>query len=207
MKIVAISDTHLQHKKVVIPECDLLIHAGDFTCARETDITGTTRFLKWFQDQPAKHKVFIAGNHDALFEKAPNVASALVEDYNITYLQNSGCEVEGLKLWGSPYTPQFMGWSFMAGEDNHKDIKKYWDLIPDDTDILITHGPPRGKRDSGHKTRLGCLYLRERVDQLNLNLHVFGHIHSGHGQDGVYYNVSVLNDDYQLTNEPTIIEL
>lgn len=177
MKIVCIACTHDQHEKIIIPECDLLIHAGDFTCHRIPIIENTIRFNDWLGTVPATYKVVVAGNHDVLFEKEPCFAQSLIT--NGIYLQNEGVSILGYRIWGSPYTPFWDNWAF--GEKAGA-IKRHWKLIPPNTDILITHAPPagiRGRTTDGEDA--GCPYLRERLEGLNVKLHVFGHIHEGYG--------------------------
>lgn len=176
MKIIAISDTHGQHQKVKIPEGDLLIHAGDISeYGTENEVHD---FLRWFAKQPCTYKVFIAGNHDLFFEQANAKKYKIFADLkaqNVFYLQNSGIELNGLKIWGSPVTPYFLGMAF--NKQRGEEIKKTWNRIPMDTDILITHGPPFGILDNG----LGCEELLAKVIQRKPKLHVFGHIHNAYG--------------------------
>lgn len=176
MKIIAISDTHGQHEKVKIPEGDLLIHAGDLTeYGTEEEVKD---FLRWFAKQPCTYKVFIAGNHDLFFEQANQnkyKIFANLKAENVFYLQNSGITLEGIKIWGSPVTPYFLGMAF--NKQRGEVIRKTWNKIPTDTDILITHSPPYGILDQG----LGCEELLANVIQRKPKLHVFGHIHNAYG--------------------------
>src|ERR1035438_7317729 len=105
MKLVAISDTHNRHNKLVMPEGDVLIHAGDAT--GQGRLSEVTNFLEWMGKQNYKHKILIAGNHDWLFEVNPVVAEDLCKDNGIIYLNDSGVEIDGVKFWGSPITPHF----------------------------------------------------------------------------------------------------
>lgn len=200
-KVVLISDTHGKHSRWKLPDGDILIHAGDVSSiGTEYQIQ---LFLDWFQRQKHKHKIFIAGNHDFFFESSsPDRIKEVLSWYpGITYLNDSGVEIEGIKIWGSPWQPGFHNWAF-----NYYDIEDtYWNKIPEDTRILITHGPPRGILDvvvRGNK-EVGCPILLERTKQLEqLQLHVFGHIHEGRGSytdasGTMYFNVSMLNEDYQ----------
>lgn len=208
MKLTLISDTHGKHAQLKLPKGDLLIHAGDVSrMGRQVELYG---FLDWFSRQNYTHKVFIAGNHDFFFEQAhPTIISGMIPP-NVTYLNDSGCEINGLKLWGSPITPWFHNWAF--NRERGSDIRQHWDLIPDDTDILITHGPPLGILDMtirGEHT--GCEDLLQRVEHIKPKLHVFGHIHEDYGQDtrGTtrFVNASVLNLDYRLAHEPVTLTL
>lgn len=206
-RIVCISDTHGGHFRVDIPNGDILIHAGDVS------LNGTAQqiqcFLDWFSMLPHKHKVFIAGNHDWLAERNNELFRSMIPE-NVIYLEDSGCEIEGLKFWGSPASPTFYDWAF--NYDRGREISKVWSLIPDDVDVLITHGPPEGILDHVRGRRVGCADLEQRIRQLrNLKLHVFGHIHEGHGEvdcNGVtYINASVLDEMYRVMYDPIVIEL
>lgn len=214
MKIVCISDTHNCNEQIDVPDGDILIHSGDATS------TGTTeeirRFNRWFAGLSHKHKIFIAGNHDWLFEREPVSARRLL-DPSIIYLKDSACEIDGLKIYGSPWQPRFYDWAFnlMRGAE----IAEKWKLIPNDIDVLITHGPPHGILDEVPRQwgieNTGCEELRKRVDEIawfgKLKLHVFGHIHCGYGRSEVngiqYVNASSCDEQYNPTQPPIVIDL
>ena len=170
-------------------------------------------FLNWYNELPYKYKILIAGNHDFFFEQAPEYdIKAVLEKYpNIIYLNDSGVEIEGLKIWGSPVQPWFYNWAFNR---EGTEICKHWDMIPLDVDILVTHGPAKGFLDltlRGDVT--GCPYLLEKIAELtNLKLFVHGHIHEAYGRidfpdGGVFLNASVLNANYVMSNLPHVIEI
>ena len=218
MKILCISDTHNQHKSIPSRfmdnedgSIDVIIHAGDMSLrGSKKEILG---FLYWFDNLPFKHKILIAGNHDFWFEETTNteIKKELSFRKSITYLYDSGIEIDGIKFWGSPVQPWFHGWAFnRVGEK----IKPHWDMIPLDTNVLVTHGPIRGFLDKTIDGELvGCPHLKDRITELKeLKLFVSGHIHEGYGiyetENGVkLVNASVLNHRYYMTNEPIIIEL
>lgn len=206
MRLVLISDTHGKHNEVAVPEGDLLIHAGDISGrGRPHEIQA---FMDWFGARPHPHKIFIAGNHDFLAEDKPDQFLAMVPT-NVTYLNDSGTEVEGIKIWGSPIQPWFHNWAF--NRQRGPEIAKYWDLIPPDTDILITHGPPFGILDRiVHGDRVGCEDLLAKLQSQKPKLHVFGHIHEAYGhieRDGVQYvNASVLDIRYMHTQIPICLD-
>ncbi len=207
MRIVLISDTHNLHNTLSLPEGDLLIHAGDFSgqgLQREV-----MAFLDWFGRQPHPHKVLIAGNHDFLAEKNPELFESLIPE-GVTYLNDSGTEIEGLKIWGSPVQPWFHDWAF--NRQRGAEIAQHWELIPQDTDILITHGPPFGILDKVERgPNVGCEELIKKVESVQPMLHVFGHIHEQHGelQQGKtkFVNASVVNHRYLVVWDATIVEL
>jgi Icc-related predicted phosphoesterase len=174
MKIVATSDTHSTHHKIDVPNGDIFIHAGDLTH------TGTMGELEeardWIYGLPHPHKVIISGNHDFAFQKN-NQARMLF--WNCHYLQDSGCEIEGLKIYGSPWQPWFYSWAFNLPRGPV--IDAYWQKIPENLDILITHGPPKWKGDLCPNGNVGCADLLTRVYQKKPKYHIFGHIHEGYG--------------------------
>ncbi len=196
---------------------DLLIVAGDLT-GRDTSIEHH-KFQIWLHDQPYMKKIVIAGNHDGRleklgFESVKNQYAEMGEDY----LCDSGTEFEGLKIWGSPWTPTFLDWHFMKNRGD--DIKAMWDLIPDDTEILITHGPPMAIQDevrfssrANNGKFAGCEELRNAIDHRlkKLKLHVFGHIHESPGKvivNGVIHvNATIMDADYNPVNKPIRIIL
>ena len=213
-KITIISDTHGKHYEITddLSGGDILIHCGDFMNSGRY-VVEAREFLNWFEEiEGYTHKIFIAGNHDIIFENDPKLALALTSAYkNITYLQDSFIEVEGLKIYGSPWQPEFYNWAFNLPRGAA--LKAKWDLIPEDTDILVTHGPPMGFNDqvNGKGESLGCYDLKQRVLDIKPKLHCFGHIHSGYGivpEDSTkFINTSVLNESYEYTQKPITLKL
>lgn len=228
-RIVCISDTHGIHKKIPpLPKGDILIHAGDFTgWGTYSEIE---QFAEWLYAKDFAQKIVIAGNHD---EEAQDTVGMkiLFGNYGVIYLKDSYCfwsDDDGriLKVYGTPYTPEFCGWHFMEYEH---ELRARYAKIPDDTNILITHGPPANILDqSGITTRYewnpitlsekrirennraGSTALAMRIQQLPaLKLNVFGHIHAGRGvlrQDDVcYVNASCLGEDYEPVQEDAIV--
>lgn len=201
-KCVVLSDTHCLHRKVEVPDGDILIHSGDFTSVgRKKEIKD---FNNWFSSFPHKYKICIAGNHDILFETQPDVAEALLGD-DIIYLKNSFIEIEGIKIWGSPMTPSFGSWAFTRPRG--KDIRRIWDNIPEDTDILVTHGPPYGILDMTLEYKAaGCEELSYAILRVQPKYHIFGHIHEGYGVEvrgnTTFINCSVVTRSYSVKNHP-----
>lgn len=180
MNIVCISDTHNSQINLDIPYCDLLIHAGDIT------VFGTepefNNFLNWFIIQPAKHKVFIAGNHDLCIHKNRRklIDDNFLKENDIHYLENSSVDIDGFKIFGSPMSVTYGNWAFMRDDE---DLYDYWNNIPNDVDILITHTPQKGVLDSNqYNINCGSNSLKNKMKDLyKLRLHVFGHIHESKG--------------------------
>ena len=208
MNIVFISDTHTKHALVSLPEGDAIVHAGDFSSrGRPHEVED---FLQWFGNLPYKYRICIAGNHDFLAETHPDIFQEMVPE-SVIYLNDSGIELEGIRFWGSPITPWFFDWAF--NRQRGAEIRKHWALIPPDTDVLITHGPPYGILDLTARDQrpVGCRDLGKKILEIKPGIHVFGHIHEGYGelkQDGVHYiNAAVLDEKYHLANAPVVVSL
>jgi Icc-related predicted phosphoesterase len=207
VRIVLISDTHTKHElERYIPDGDVLVHAGDFMNSGY-DARDIINFNGWLGRLPHKRKVVIAGNHDRFFEgDHASYAEGLLT--NATYLLDSGVTIDGFKFYGSPWQPAFYDWAFNLPRGAA--LKAKWDLIPDDTDVLITHGPPYGIRDWAYPGRehLGCQDLLEATMRVKPQVHVFGHIHGGAGafvepSTGTrFVNAAFLNEQYQPWGTP-----
>lgn len=219
MKIVTLSDTHGKHFGIQVPDGDTVIHCGDFCDFGQ--IKDAMSFLNWFNALPHKNKIFIAGNHDLLFEKDGFIKTLLKQDYpNLTYLEDSGCEIEGVKFWGSPVQPRFFNWAF--NRSRGEEIRRHWDLIPEGTDVLITHGPPFQILDRAPRSfdpleqpprlsfeHVGCRDLLNRVVELDPKLHLFGHIHYDGGKSfagklTTFCNAAVVDENYNVANKPQV---
>lgn len=209
MRLVLISDTHGMHRRFTIPEGDVLIHSGDFMC-NGNSAADVLDFNAWLGTLPHPRIIVVAGNHDRMFEEDRRLARSFLT--NATYLENSGVEIDGVKFWGSPVQPEFCNWAFNVKRGPN--IRKYWDMIPDDTDVLITHGPPWGLLDQINPGRevehLGCGELLKAVRRVKPKLHVFGHIHGGYGsfKEGPtqFVNASLLNEAYKPVNAPIVVD-
>jgi Icc-related predicted phosphoesterase len=176
MRIVCISDTHGFHKHTEVPPGDILVHGGD--CTKHGSLEDVEEFNRWLGTLPHRHKVVIAGNHDFAFQETPDEARARIT--NAIYLQDSGCEIEGLTFYGTPWTPVFFDWAFMLSD---AELAAKWAMIPPRVDVLITHGPPHGIQDwTNRNERAGSLTLLHRVYEVKPRLHVFGHIHEAAGR-------------------------
>ena len=163
-------------------------------------------FNLWLEELPHRHKIVIPGNNDYLLED-PKERKVIT---NATLLIDSGIEIEGLRIWGSPFTPSYGG---AFGKSWPEDRQRLWASIPESLDILVTQGPPFAILDHGlpSKPREGCPYLFEAVFRARPRLHVFGHIHAGYGtlrtSDTVFVNASLLGDSGSLDREPIVIDL
>lgn len=207
MRIVAIADTHSQHDKLKLPEADMILHAGDISKrGEEQEILA---FLHWFKNMDYRYKIFIAGNHDFYFERtSPEKIKEIIPE-NVIYLCDSGITIEGIRIWGSPVTPTFFNWAF--NRDRGEAISRHWDLIPEGTDILMTHGPVAGILDKTTRgEEVGCAGLLKRVGELKPKYYIGGHIHEAYGklesQSTTYFNASVLDERYHLKNGPWLFD-
>jgi Icc-related predicted phosphoesterase len=219
MKIVIISDTHTKHTKLIIPECDLLLHAGDFT-NRGTE-SEVNAFAFWFGNQMAKHKVAIPGNHDFFTQQAPDICKHLFESEGCHLLIEESYTIDNHTIYGSPWQPWFHDWAWNF--PNHDKVvgkiaKETWSRIPAETTILLTHTPPYGILDRLARPRLyedprvGCPQLRLALNNLKrLRLHAFGHIHEEHGihAEGIVQFVNASASDLFMIgqNMPIIVNL
>jgi predicted phosphohydrolase len=194
---------------VPVPDGDTLVVAGDVT--RRGEIFDLMKFLVWLNGLPHKNKVLIAGNHDFCFQRSPDRVAEMLEPYDIYYLQDSAIILDGVKFYGSPWQPEFFDWAFNLPRGDQ--LKRVWAQIPDDVNILVTHGPPHGILDrSARDERTGCEDLRARIAELgDLDAHVFGHIHEGYGTldtGGVrYVNASVCDLGYSAVNRPVVLSV
>lgn len=210
MKLICISDTHMSHRAMSLPPGDVLIHAGDATSTGTHD--EVERFLRWFAAQAYPHKILIAGNHDWLYQRDSERAAKLLEQFpGITYLQDSGVEIQGVRFWGSPWQPWFMDWAFNLPRSGPR-LREVWNKIPVGTDVLITHGPPYGALDQVHGgEHLGCEELKVRLATVRPKVHVFGHIHDSYGvarsKHTTFVNACTCTEQYQALNRPIVLDL
>jgi len=235
MLATVISDTHSWNSTINVPKSDLLIHSGDLT--RIGSKSEITQALTWLSSLPHKYKVVIAGNHDFFLDSQwqgrtdigqsrhshrakgteEEIKELLSQFKDIIYLNDSGTEIEGIKIWGSPIQPWFHDWAF--NRNRGEEILKHWKLIPKDIDILITHGPPFGILDrTVHGDYTGCSDLLKEIETRKIKLHIFGHIHEGRGtstrtsDDGthqtIFLNASSIDETYEpFPNPYTMVDL
>jgi predicted phosphodiesterase len=200
LTIVAVADTHLYHDELELPAGDILVHAGDLT--RGGTLAELERAAAWLRGLPYAHKIVVAGNHERCLERAPAEARALLD--GLDYLQDGGVVRCGLRFWGSPWQPEFHQWAFNLPRGAA--LAERWAQVPEGTDVLVTHGPPRGYGDDlgggagsagWQRARAGCEDLLARVRAVRPLLHLYGHIHQGRGhwRDGGSLLVNVTTDE------------
>jgi len=227
VRVMFFSDTHTNHNKIpqewIFP-CDIAIFAGDFSY--HGGFNETKLFSDWYSSIPATYKVLIAGNHELSFDfenqaeirhyntKDPKdndiqrIKSLISENKKLIYLEDQTIEILGLKIFGSPYSPYFCDWGFPTFTET---AHIHWDLIEENTHIVVTHGPVLGVLDEtvrGDPT--GCPVLLEKLKQVKPLVHVFGHIHEAYGiqqvENTIHINASTLNYHYKVQNPPIYID-
>lgn len=189
-----------------MPPGDILIHAGDFSMMSRS-IAAIRDFNDWLGELPHRHRIVIPGNHEFFIERDPSKRSLIS---NATVLINESVTVMGLKIWGSPITPLYGG---AFGRSSPAERAKLYSTIPADTNILVTHGPPYGilDRSPGSLHHSGCPELREAVERIRPQLHVFGHIHGANGMESnestVYINAAMLGPDGDIAHPPIVLRM
>lgn len=208
LKFVAISDTHCRHRNLRLPKGDVIIHAGDITYRGEKK--EIEDFLDWFGKLPFSHKVFIAGNHDFFFEKQKAAFIQKLIPESVHYLKDDEIVINGIKIWGSPYTPWYYRWAF----NKHRGVPlaSHWAKIPTDTDVLLTHGPVYGILDTlVNEQNAGDKDLLRKVLEIKPKVHICGHIHESYGtlkRNGIrFINACILNESYEFVNKPLVFEV
>lgn len=220
MRITVISDTHGRHLELDdkhFPGGDLLIHAGDFL-KFGTYKMELKSFCQWYDlFDNYINNIFVAGNHDLYIVNEKDDSKKVINNHKwIEYLQDdwfiySDKYGEAVKIWGSPWTPKMEGESVFTPPRDSEDIKKKWNNIPNDVDLLLTHSPPYGildnliyhDEDMGH---LGCKFLLNRVKEIKPKIHIFGHIH---GENEYYFdgnthyiNAALMDDKFFWCKKP-----
>ena len=207
MKLVIVSDTHCQQFPIE-EEGDVLIHCGDHTFHGKAHESWEA--LNWLSNVGTfKHRLFIAGNHEVGWENEEDRNFLIARFPALTYLHDNGVTIDGIKFWGSPYQPTYFNWAFQKGRN---ELYAHWEAIPDDVDVLITHGPPCGFGDMNtHDERFGDQALLERVLKVKPQIHCYGHAHSGYGEyffEGIHFiNAAVLNEGYMKERDPVVVEI
>ncbi|CAE7469153.1 Mpped1 [Symbiodinium natans] len=228
LRFVCLSDTHGQHRELSsrLPPGDVLLHAGDFS--NEGGLEEVLDFAAWIRSLPYTHKLLIAGNHDLPLDKsyhgskvqkkvrASDVRSAFMAaleegDDGVTYLEDEEIEIGGIRVYGTPWQPEFMDWAFNLPRH---EIGKKWKAVPTGIDVLLVHGPPLGRGDAllPSLKRRGCADLLTEVqDRIRPQFCVFGHIHEGAGVtfDGTthFVNASSMNEHYQCIHAPLVFDI
>ena len=208
-----ISDLHNKYRKLKMPEADHLLIAGDFSNSGSQ--FEYEKFFEWVDEQQERYSsvIFIAGNHDGS-NRADNKRwiEETFPNHPGIYLEDSFVEIDGFKIYGMPWSVVYYDWSYMLEGQALKDKS---DAIPDDVDILISHGPPFMCGDmNGRGENCGDGFLADRVKKLeNLKLHCFGHIHPAAGSytfgnsRAIFANVAMCDDRPVIVRDPVVFDL
>ena len=213
-QIVCCSDFHGYYPDV--GSGDILIFCGDVS--RRDLLDEYNKFDEWLLKQEFEHKIVVAGNHDnKLFDVSYKIKNA-------HYLCDSGVEILNFNIFGSPWTLTFPGINPHCKAftmDTEEELAEKWKLIPNDIDILITHGPPFGVLDHVDRVtkcgtkqfNVGSKSLMDAIWRIEPKLVVFGHIHEGYGIANAFaletdfFNCSHVNECYEPVNKPIRIVL
>ena len=215
MKIMFLSDTHGRHLEITelygeLPYVDIIVHSGD--CTRYGEFEETDLFMNWFSKQNSMHKILVAGNHDFVLQQMDRRNWLLANNYGVTYLEDSFININGIGIYGSPWSPVFGMWAFM--KQRNDELDEVWQKVPTDgsVDLLVTHTPRYGRFDVSVRGNynVGCEMLANRINDIHPKVHVFGHIHECGGmikeetevplKGMISLNASLLNIRYVLAN-------
>jgi Icc-related predicted phosphoesterase len=232
MKILFLSDTHTYEQEITcLPEADVICCSGDICMSGEFE--EAVGFFRWFSNLPYKHKILTPGNHDICFDASHVKYAKMKKIYqrdnlhkihgifdlvpvNVDVLIQSALIIDGVKFWGTPYTPLFGNWAFNVPRKSNK-MKSIFSKIPEDVDILLTHGPAKGVLDLNLEgNNEGCEVLKQRLEFIQPPIHNFGHIHESYGSEIIEWesskkttlaiNSSVVNRRYWTVNNPVLVE-
>ena len=239
IRLMCFSDTHGHHleipKSQIFPS-DILICGGDFTIFGNPEHVES--FKQWIYGLPCNNKIIIAGNLDLTFDtkkldhfrnvinqKDPNIKlpenlesvkkSFVESNGKYDYIEDQIIDVNGIRIYGAPFTAEFMDWAFQfEGDEGKNKWNKLTQLLnnKESVDIILTHGPPKGVCDQDHTGQnVGDEDLRKIIEQLQPSLSLFGHIHQAHGNAMVgktlCCNIAVVNNCREITYAPTYIDL
>lgn len=228
MKITAVSDLHGHLPK--IKPTDMLLIAGDISPVDNHAFAYQLQwyssiFTRWLESLKVKHIVFVAGNHDIFLQHTLDKDARKYLPSNVHYLNNEIEEINGISIYGTPWTPMFCNWAFMAtdnklglGKIYNDGIKKYA-IGNRQIDVILSHGPCNGISDVildnpgwGSKGHIGSKEMNEIIEILKPKYYIFGHIHSAEHEpvkvkDTTYACVSLVNEDYEIGYEPLEFEL
>jgi len=210
-----LSDTHGRHLEITelygeLPYVDIIVHSGD--CTRYGEFEETDLFMNWYSKQNAMHKILVAGNHDFVLQQMDRRNWLLANNYGVTYLEDSFININGIGIYGSPWSPVYGMWAFM--KQRNAELDEVWQKVPTDgsVDLLVTHTPRYGRFDVSVRGNynVGCEMLANRINDIHPKVHVFGHIHECGGmikeetevplKGMLSLNASLLNTRYVLAN-------
>ena len=208
MRVAIISDTHGLHEQLGVLEGDVLIHCGDFCDGFKKDARAVSAVDAWFARQQFEVILCVGGNHDFVAEDRVRTGKPVFD--NAVWLEDTEYVHQGVKFYGAPWIPQLQGWAFYQTSDG---LREKWSMIPDDTDVLITHTPPFGILDQprSRNTNCGCPELLERVEAIKPRFHVFGHNHASAGvhetESTTFVNASVVDSNFKIARPEVVLEV
>lgn len=213
MRIVIISDTHGAHDSLNLPDGDALIHCGDACMAN--DFKEAHSFAEWMEDQNYKLKIYVPGNHDFQFKNQLPLYKEQMKSVKI--LVDEGYEHDFIYFYGCPWVPLGQSWAYSYHKQSNRVPSRVFGKIPERTDILITHGPPKGIMDYALNRNLGSKHLEAELKRIQPYYHFFGHIHEEQGDrikyipeyNCVFANASNLDENYakESIRDPLVIDV
>lgn len=202
MKLVVVSDTHEKQQELGALGGDVLIHCGDSAYGFGSTDAAVDLLDDWFARQAFGLILCIGGNHDFGLQARVGVQDPVFR--NAVYLQDNSVRYKGLTFYGTPWVPELEDWAFYLPPT---DMRDRWELIPETTDVLITHSPPHGILDRNSRGKsCGCPSLLKRVLDVGPRIHCFGHVHASAGtlklRGTTFVNASVVDSRYQIARRP-----
>lgn len=208
-----ISDTHdtFQDISMLVPDnTDIVFLTGDMTYHGKPDELDRLKDQLIKMKRKVKHIVAIVGNHEKGCQANPQLWIDTMKSIGVELLMHESIEVEGYKIFGSPWSPYFGNWAYNYQRSIGEDL---WAEIPEGTEILLTHGPMYGVLDKCANGNVGCVDLYNRINSglPELKFHLFGHIHEAHGtvkfKQVTCINSSIMNGGYRFVNKPHFFTL
>lgn len=211
MRLACASDAHWLVEKITdFPQADVFIYAGDWSGVGSGN--ETYKFAYWLKGLPYRYKLVVPGNHERWVETYPAWAEDMLKESNAELLIDKEYIIDGVKFYGTPWTAKFYNWAFMKG---YHALDKILANIPNDTDVLITHGQPNGICDP---TKFGSKCILKHLERVQPKVHIFGHAHEGHGyqkhNNTHCYNVAMCSpstpeydNTYKLIHPMTVIDI
>jgi Icc-related predicted phosphoesterase len=202
VKIVIVSDTHDRHEELGVLRGDDLIHCGDSGLGFTGGADSVKRVDGWFARQRFELIIYVGGNHD--FEVQARASRGERVFRHAFYLEDQVLTFGHLTFYGSPWIPELEHWAFFLPA---RELQKKWDLIPERTDVLIAHTPPRDVLDRNSRDKsCGCPDLARKVDLVKPRLHCFGHVHASAGvllsRTTTFINASLVDGQYRTARRP-----
>lgn len=221
MKIAVSSDWHgrkpLSKDRKVIESCNMLLLCGDIF-EQHYHNEKIINYFKCLHEKGIK-VVMTPGNHDWQIYRGELTRHQLLSEYGIELLVDNWIIINGISIYGTPWSPEFCNWAYMRSEE---DLKLLFDHIPIHLDILLSHTPPmdlNSKIDScipklyyTQPDHIGSSAMYDAIVRKQPRYAFCGHIHSGdHNEVNIgntrCYNVSYVGENYEPTYDIKVIEI